>query len=293
MSQDTLAEDLITNSYVLFESNGSPPLPDRPLGEPVPPVTYGSSHTKVGKMLPPPSPKRSPGLSRSPSLPPRPPPPFNSVRSPAPEDFTPQLPPHPPSSIHPSLRAGPMSAMPVRQSLPVQAKQVPPSLDTQVSVATTGPPSTRSASRESRRLQRTPRLQQRDITPDEPALSRREARYTPRTTPRSLPQPLVTEHLASTTTESSTFVDSYEDSDVQVDQIIVIPNNPEENGPTSASSGSTFASAKTSSSKESQAITGSATISPVASEGAPLTTTSTAISDPVGSGTPSVDHTLA
>ncbi|EED82872.1 predicted protein, partial [Postia placenta Mad-698-R] len=96
-----------------------------------PPVSYGSSHTKVSKMGPPLSPNRniqmppppSPNsrntrLARSPSLPPRPPPALHTVRPPPPDDFTPQLPPHPPSSIHPSLRAGPMSALPARQSLP-------------------------------------------------------------------------------------------------------------------------------------------------------------------------------
>ena len=149
-------EDLITHAHVLFQpNNSSPPLPPAPSGEPVPTISYGSSHTKVSEM-PPPSLLRAPSPDRrihdqfaqSAQLPPsisarrsldrpsierpsierpcierpsieRPSIERPSIERPAqgPEDFTPQLPPRPVNSIHPSLRAGPSGA-PVRQSLP-------------------------------------------------------------------------------------------------------------------------------------------------------------------------------
>lgn len=109
-------EDLITHAATLFQpSNPSPPLPPAPLGEVPHTVSYGSAHTKVGKVT---------ALARSPS--PRSQDPY-VIRTAASEgrhrkapsdDFAPQLPSNPANSIHPSLRSGPMSAVPSRQSLP-------------------------------------------------------------------------------------------------------------------------------------------------------------------------------
>ncbi|CAL1696188.1 unnamed protein product [Somion occarium] len=131
--KDTLMEDLITHASILFQSNQSPPLPSAPLGEPAPAPTYGSSHTKVAQ-VPPPLPPRSPSPRKQPEfvVPPLPPRVQQQQQqqqqqeqqpsSPSPEDFTPQLPPRPTNSIHPSLRSGPMSALPLRQSLPPASK---------------------------------------------------------------------------------------------------------------------------------------------------------------------------
>ncbi|RPD58368.1 RhoGAP-domain-containing protein [Lentinus tigrinus ALCF2SS1-6] len=128
--KDSLMEDLITNAGVLFQQSGSgsPPLPAAPLNEPVPPVTYGSTHTKVTSMPPPPVPtsprKHHHQKSSSFSTPrssfdaPRP-----SFQSQSPQDFTPQLPPRPTNSIHPSLRAGPHAGSPARQAPGVRAGQ--------------------------------------------------------------------------------------------------------------------------------------------------------------------------
>ncbi|CCM00351.1 uncharacterized protein FIBRA_02381 [Fibroporia radiculosa] len=189
--RDTLAEDLIMHAQTLFSSSGSPPLPSAQLvGESTLMVPHGPSHTKVPKIGPPPSPKRSPPLSRSPSLPPRPPPPFSGSRSP--EDFTPQLPPHPPSSIHPSLRTGPMSALPSRQSLPVQ----PRTIESQMPPPLTAPLRARSRSREGRYAPRTtPR--QREMSPDQTVQSK-ETRLTPRTTPQLPPRALLPDDFTGT-----------------------------------------------------------------------------------------------
>ncbi|KAI0085663.1 hypothetical protein BDY19DRAFT_964989 [Irpex rosettiformis] len=134
--KDTLMEDLINNANTLFQSNASPPLPPAPAGEPVPALSYGSQHTRLAE-IPPPLPPRpqSPSVRRTHSL---------SV-SPSPdrklqgngataraghastlssEDFTPQLPPRPTNSIHPSLRAGPLSSQPRQPShLPTRSAQ--------------------------------------------------------------------------------------------------------------------------------------------------------------------------
>jgi hypothetical protein len=78
-------EDLIKNASILFDERGasdSPPLPPAPEGEPVPPIAYGSSHTKFASLPPPDSSRQQ-------------------------SDFSPALPPRPTSSIHPSLRANP------------------------------------------------------------------------------------------------------------------------------------------------------------------------------------------
>ncbi|KAF9229718.1 RhoGAP-domain-containing protein [Gyrodon lividus] len=99
--KDTRMEDLIQNASQLFEDpvpSSSPPLPEAPTGEPTPVYNYGSSHTKIG------------------SVPPR----SQSPRHP--EDFTPRLPARPTSSIHPSLRANPVS--PVRATMDIP--QLPP-----------------------------------------------------------------------------------------------------------------------------------------------------------------------
>jgi hypothetical protein len=90
IDKETLMEDLITNAQTLFDENTihhSPPLPPTPVGEPVPSYTYGTSHTKVASV------PSAPSTPRATS-----------------EDFTPRLPPRPANSIHPSLRANPVSA---------------------------------------------------------------------------------------------------------------------------------------------------------------------------------------
>jgi hypothetical protein len=87
-SQDSLMEDLIIHSAILFDDQAgprSPPLPPTPAGEPVPRFAYGSKTTKV----------------MSPTQP------ITSTVQSSPQDFTPRLPPRPVNSIHPSLRANP------------------------------------------------------------------------------------------------------------------------------------------------------------------------------------------
>ncbi|THH28277.1 hypothetical protein EUX98_g5904 [Antrodiella citrinella] len=111
--KDTLMEDLIIHATTLFQTNQSPPLPPAPLGE-APAVSYGSAHTRVARMAPPtpPSPRsQDPYVIRTTQSEGR------HRKNPS-DDFTPQLPSYPANSIHPSLRSGPMSASPARQSLP-------------------------------------------------------------------------------------------------------------------------------------------------------------------------------
>lgn len=87
-------ENLIENAQTLFDErvpHPSPPLPATPGGEPVPVVSYGSSHTMVAQL----------GEAQT-------------------ADFTPQLPPRPTNSIHPSARSNPMS--PTR--LPVELSPI-------------------------------------------------------------------------------------------------------------------------------------------------------------------------
>lgn len=87
--QDTLMEDLITNTHVLYEDqtgHPSPPLPPTPLGEPAR-YYYGSKTTKVASVPP-----TITGSAGSPT-----------------QDFTPRLPPRPANSIHPSSRGNPVS----------------------------------------------------------------------------------------------------------------------------------------------------------------------------------------
>ncbi len=79
-------ENLIDNAHTLFDERlppSSPPLPPAPTGEPVPVISYGSSHTKVAL---PPLPQLGEALGA---------------------DFSPQLPPRPTGSIHPSTRSNP------------------------------------------------------------------------------------------------------------------------------------------------------------------------------------------
>ncbi|KAH9853026.1 RhoGAP-domain-containing protein [Lenzites betulinus] len=145
--KDSLMEDLINNAFVLFSQTGSPPLPPAPLHEGPPAVPYGSTHTKVANMPPPPVPSQSrtqqPGALTSPRpsndgprpnqqdlLPQLPP------RS-GPQDFTPSLPPRPANSIHPSLRSGQHAASPARQLPSVRAGQW---FDDQVQVPAPGAP---------------------------------------------------------------------------------------------------------------------------------------------------------
>ncbi|KAF9056472.1 hypothetical protein BJ165DRAFT_1522378 [Panaeolus papilionaceus] len=91
--KDTLMEDLIVNSHILYDHepvSSSPPLPPTPAGEPVPPISYGSKTTKISTVPP-------------------------SATSPS-QDFTPPLPPRPQNSIHPSSRnvSSPSSNSPPR-----------------------------------------------------------------------------------------------------------------------------------------------------------------------------------
>jgi len=98
-TKDSVMEDLIENAQTLFDERlppSSPPLPPAPLGEPVPVISYGSSHTKVTL-------------------------PEEHVA-----DFTPELPPRPTSSIHPSARyCPPMSPSRMSADLSAQNAQVP------------------------------------------------------------------------------------------------------------------------------------------------------------------------
>ncbi|KAI0662467.1 RhoGAP-domain-containing protein [Cubamyces menziesii] len=119
--KDSLMEDLISNASVLFSQTGSPPLPPAPLNEGAPSVSYGSTHTKVSNMPPPPVPTSPRRHQKSMSL--SSPRPSQDMPRPAPQDFTPQLPPRPTNSIHPSLRAGPHSNSPARQAPSVRAGQ--------------------------------------------------------------------------------------------------------------------------------------------------------------------------
>ncbi len=123
-----MMEDLINNAHLLFQQSGSgsPPLPAAPLNEPAAPITYGSTHTKVSSMPPPPVPSspRKLGHHKTPSLST----PRSSIDAPrsilqGPQDFTPQLPPRPTNSIHPSLRAGPHANSPARQPPSIRAGQ--------------------------------------------------------------------------------------------------------------------------------------------------------------------------
>jgi hypothetical protein len=82
-TKDSVMEDLIDNAHTLFDEYlppSSPPLPPAPAGEPIPAISYGSSHTTVAL----PHSGEAPGV-----------------------DFTPQLPPRPTGSIHPSTRSNP------------------------------------------------------------------------------------------------------------------------------------------------------------------------------------------
>lgn len=84
--KDSLMEDLIIHSAILFDDQAgprSPPLPPTPVGEPVPRFAYGSKTTKV----------------MSPAQP------ITSTVQSSPQDFTPRLPARPGNSIHPSSRA--------------------------------------------------------------------------------------------------------------------------------------------------------------------------------------------
>ncbi|KAG8220143.1 hypothetical protein J3R82DRAFT_1169 [Butyriboletus roseoflavus] len=96
--KDMRMDDLIQNTSQLFEDplpSTSPPLPDTPIGEPAPVYNYGSSHTKVGSIVPRPlSPRQN-------------------------EDFAPRLPARPAYSIHPSLRASnPVSPIQATTDIP-------------------------------------------------------------------------------------------------------------------------------------------------------------------------------
>ena len=94
-------EDLIENAHTLFDERvppPSPPLPPAPAGEPVPVVTYGSSHTRVAL------------------------PQFGEAQV---ADFTPQLPPRPTNSIHPSARSNPPMS-PTRLSMELSTGLAPP-----------------------------------------------------------------------------------------------------------------------------------------------------------------------
>ncbi|KAI0005390.1 hypothetical protein BJV74DRAFT_804021 [Russula compacta] len=91
-TKDSVMEDLIENAHTLFDERlppSSPPLPPTPAGDPVPVISYGSSHTKI--TLP------QSGDAQV-------------------ADFTPQLPSRPTGSIHPSARCNPPMSPPSRMS---------------------------------------------------------------------------------------------------------------------------------------------------------------------------------
>ncbi|KAG2370245.1 hypothetical protein BDR07DRAFT_1386850 [Suillus spraguei] len=109
-------------------ASSSPPLPAAPLGEPMPVYSYGSSHTKIGSVPPPRSP-RSPD-DFTPRLPMRP--------TASPDDFTPRLPMRPTGSIHPSLRANPTSPTRVNMEIPPIPSRTTQGGDDEPSPSSTG-----------------------------------------------------------------------------------------------------------------------------------------------------------
>jgi hypothetical protein len=124
--QDTLMEDMINNAQEIFEDlppvGNSPPLPAAPLGEPIPVYSYGSSHTKIGSVLP---------MPRSPR---------------SPDDFTPRLPTRPTGSIHPSLRANPTSPTRVNMEIPPMPSRIAQGGDDESLPSPTGSASKRTES---------------------------------------------------------------------------------------------------------------------------------------------------
>ncbi|GBE78437.1 RhoGAP-domain-containing protein [Sparassis crispa] len=227
--KDTLMEDLITHAQILFRLSDSPPLPPAPLGESPAQVSYGSTHTKVANMPPPPSPKdRSTWTVRSVSVP-RLPPLFDDV---PPEDFTPQLPPRPAGSIHPSLRAGPLLP-PVRQAVALSARSA--LLFNDEVVVSVPPPSLTSMNEEED------------------------------TAPSSLPPPWSDSASISTSTGTSTIMDSRENFERTMPDIptfnIAEPREDDPERPASSSSAATFESAMSSSLPPPTLITASSTTS--------------------------------
>jgi len=100
-AKDSVMEDLIENAQTLFDDrvpHSSPPLPPTPGGEPVPVVSYGSSHTMITVA--------QPGEAQV-------------------GDFTPQLPPRPTNSIHPSARSNPPMS-PTRLPVDLSSILMPP-----------------------------------------------------------------------------------------------------------------------------------------------------------------------
>ena len=107
-------EDLIENAQVLFDErlpHSSPPLPPAPAGEPVPDISYGSSHTKVTTL-----------------------PQSSEAGEAQVADFSPQLPPRPTSSIHPSARSNAPKSPP---HVPVDLLPTPTSLTSSPAVSLT------------------------------------------------------------------------------------------------------------------------------------------------------------
>jgi len=104
-TKDSLMENIIDNAHTLFDERlpSSPPLPPAPTGEPVPVISFGSSHTKV-ELPPLPQSEEAPGV-----------------------DFTPQLPTRPAGSIHPSTRSNPpMSPSRLSADPSVPTQSIPP-----------------------------------------------------------------------------------------------------------------------------------------------------------------------
>ncbi|KAI0963113.1 hypothetical protein AcW1_000286 [Taiwanofungus camphoratus] len=226
--KDTLMEDLITNAQVLFQAsvNESPPLPPAPLGEAPAVVTYGSSHTRVANIPhTPSSPQKTSELPTStPTMPPRPLPSRTGMRSPAPEDFMPQLPPRPVNSIHPSLHAGPMSALPARQSIQ--------------------PPSRAALLFDDHAIPSTVPIMGPPLRPE----ARGTLKSTPKNTSKLPSRPLSLVDQASTSTGTSVVAEVQELTERQTSEVVEVHEREEdENIPTSAQSSiTTFESAMSS-----------------------------------------------
>ncbi|KAI9512277.1 hypothetical protein F5148DRAFT_1163734 [Russula earlei] len=178
--KDSVMEDLIENAHTLFDDRlllSSPPLPPAPAGEPVPVITYGSSHTKI--TLP------QGGEAHT-------------------ADFTPELPVRPTGSIHPSTRGNP-SMSPSRLCADLSAGTVPTQsitppavpLKIQVPTNTTGKPTLEPvAAVTTGEIERTPDQPQDFVPP--PTVTSEQNQDKQHSAAESVPEtPLTTSSLSS------------------------------------------------------------------------------------------------